>query len=222
MWEFCAGWWIPRLFKAYQLKLIESFWHGKHTATWRMIDKITTNFISKSGGSAQAPLIINLSNNLLRFFKKSTTKLSHAIGQRSSETKLPINFNWKKSLGKATVRIELEFWWKFSQIVMREFWCGLNFEKTCWLFNYLREQLELTGKEPTHLFLLHSRAKYTRKKKVTVVLDVDSNYTPPCKLFFFSLWQIQLRFSPKPKNGFVITGVWPLQSKLGCCKMIKI
>ena len=97
MWEFCAGWWIPRLFKAYQLKLIESFWHGKHTATWRMIDKITTNFISKSGGSAQAPLIINLSNNLLRFFKKSTTKLSHAIGQRSSETKLPINFNWKKN-----------------------------------------------------------------------------------------------------------------------------
>ena len=135
-----------------------------HCNSWRMIDKITTNFISKSGGSAQAPLIINLSNNLLRFFKKSTTKLSHAIGQRSSETKLPINFNWKKSLGKATVRIELEFWWKFSQIVMREFGCGLNFEKTCWLFNYLREELELTGKEPTHLFLLHSRAKYTRKK----------------------------------------------------------
>ena len=53
-------------------------------------------------------------------------------------------------------------------------------------------------KEPTHLFLL-ARSFVPKREiegaKKLLCCDVDSNYTPPCKLFFSLQWQIQLRFS---------------------------
>ena len=50
-------------------------------------------------------------DNLLRFFKKSTT--SHAIQQRSCPSSFEVNVQ-----KMARVRIELKFWWKFSQIII--------------------------------------------------------------------------------------------------------
>ena len=86
----------------YQLKLIESSWHDHGWLT-----KLLLKIWGRQGGFFHH----HGTNNLLRFFKKSTT--SHAIQQRSCPSSFEVNVQ-----KMARVRIELKFWWKFSQIII--------------------------------------------------------------------------------------------------------
>ena len=62
-------------------------------------------------GAPDVEVTTQQTDNLLRFFKKSTT--SHAIQQRSCPSSFEVNVQ-----KMARVRIELKFWWKFSQIII--------------------------------------------------------------------------------------------------------
>ena len=81
-----------------------------------MIDKITVVILPKKyhphgWGAPDVEVTTQQTDNLLRFFKKSTT--SHAIQQRSCPSSFEVNVQ-----KMARVRIELKFWWKFSQIII--------------------------------------------------------------------------------------------------------
>ena len=55
-------------------------------------------------------------------------------------------------------------------------------------------------KEPTHLFLLATLPKREIEgAKKLLCCDVDSNYTPPCKLFFSLVANPIKIFTSKPK-----------------------
>ena len=54
-------------------------------------------------------------------------------------------------------------------------------------------------KEPTNLFLLAFLKREIEGAKKLLCCDVDSNYTPPCKLFFSLVANPIKIFTSKPK-----------------------